>query len=453
MTAVGMFVALKRASPRTFAASHGLSPNLRGGNAAWRGSEIKLAFRPNAAPCDQAQSLAMEASTLGRAKLALSVGISAASVCRRAVRNCRVPEVAKYPIKWAPVLEGPCMRVVVFGATGYIGRAVVKELAARGHVVIAVTRQYSGINGNQTLGDAEKLFDGAMGVHVVVADVTDFVSVQCVLSDERVSADAAVCCLASRSGGRKDSFDIDYRATVNCIKAARLAKISKFVLLSAVCVQRPLLAFQEAKLLAEKKLMATADEMSYSIVRPTAFFKSLLGQVKSLKGGSPFVIFGDGESVLCKPISEADLASFIADCLWDPAKKNAVLPIGGPGPATSFKQRAELFFQQLGKKPRFFHVPYTFFDILQRVLDFGAGLFPEQMADTAEFGRIWRYYAEQSMLVLDPVTGEYRADMTPEYGTTCLNDFLVEALREGSTALKEQRLGAQSVGVRLGLPE
>lgn len=345
------------------------------------------------------------------------------------------------------------MRVAVFGATGYIGQAVVKELAARGHTVIAVTRQKSGIGGSQALGDVKKIFDGLSSVHVAAGDVTDVASVQSVLSGDGIPADAAVCCLASRSGGRKDSFDIDYQATVNCVEAARSANVSKFVLLSAVCVQRPLLAFQEAKLLAEKKLMDTAGEMSYSIVRPTAFFKSLVGQVKGVKGGSPFVMFGDGESVRCKPISEADLASFIADCLWDPAKKNAVLPIGGPGPAMSFKEQGEFIFKTLGKEPSFICVPYALFDAIQGVLDFFAGLLPEQMSDAAEFGRIGKYYAEQSMLVLDPSTGEYNANMTPEYGKTSLKDFLTEALQEGSTKLEDQKLGAQSVGSRLGMSE
>jgi divinyl chlorophyllide a 8-vinyl-reductase len=50
------------------------------------------------------------------------------------------------------------------------------------------------------------------------------------------------------------------------------------VLLSAICVQKPLLEFQRAKLAFEAKLQEAGD-ITYSIVRPTAFFKSLAGQV------------------------------------------------------------------------------------------------------------------------------------------------------------------------------
>ena len=50
-----------------------------------------------------------------------------------------------------------------------------------------------------------------------------------------------------------------------------------------------------------------------------------------MKTGKPYVMFGDGQLASCKPISEADLASFMADCVEDPKKANQMLPIGGRG--------------------------------------------------------------------------------------------------------------------------
>jgi hypothetical protein len=50
-------------------------------------------------------------------------------------------------------------------------------------------------------------------------------------------------------------------------------------------------------------------------VRPTAFFKSLAGQIELVKTGKPYVMFGDGNLASCKPISEQDLARFMADCI------------------------------------------------------------------------------------------------------------------------------------------
>lgn len=77
---------------------------------------------------------------------------------------------------------------------------------------------------------------------------------------------------------QKDSWAIDYQATLNTLEVAQEMSASHFVLLSAICVQKPLLEFQHAKLKFEEALQS-AQGITHSIVRPTAFFKSLAGQV------------------------------------------------------------------------------------------------------------------------------------------------------------------------------
>ena len=72
------------------------------------------------------------------------------------------------------------------------------------------------------------------------------------------------------------------------------------------CCNKPKLHFQFAKLKLEAKLQEQS-EISYTIVRPTAFFKSLSGQIDRVLAGKPFLIFGNGELTRCKPISDADL--------------------------------------------------------------------------------------------------------------------------------------------------
>ena len=111
---------------------------------------------------------------------------------------------------------------------------------------------------------------------------------------------------------------------MDALAAAHTAGISQMVLLSAICVQKPLLAFQHAKLAFEEALMESG--VPYSIVRPTAFFKSLSGQIDRLKRGKPFLVFGDGTLTACKPISDNDLADYLADCLDDESRHNRVLP-------------------------------------------------------------------------------------------------------------------------------
>jgi len=326
-------------------------------------------------------------------------------------------------------------RVFVVGATGYIGKFVVRELVARGYQVVSFARERSGIDAATT---AELTQQQLQGSEVRFGDVCTLNSL---LKDgirgERF--DAVVSCLTSRTGGIKDAWMIDYQATHNALEAAKAAGAGQFVLLSAICVQKPMLEFQRAKLAFEKELIDSG--LTYSIVRPTAFFKSIAGQVESVKKGKPYIMFGNGELTSCKPISEADLARFMADCLEDASKKNKILPIGGPGKAISAKEQGELLFELSGREPKFKKVPILMFDIIIPVLSALSKIFP-MLKDKAEFARIGRYYTSESMLVLNTVTGRYDADATPSYGSDTLRDFYARVLKGG---LAGQELGAHSM--------
>ncbi|KAK9714407.1 hypothetical protein RND81_06G091800 [Saponaria officinalis] len=333
------------------------------------------------------------------------------------------------------------INVLVVGSTGYIGKFVVKELVKRGYNVIAVARERSGIRGKY--GKDETVLQ-LYGANVCFSDVSNSGVLERSLEELGVCIDVVVSCLASRNGGIKDSWLIDYEATKNSLVAGRKLGAQHFVLLSAICVQKPLLEFQRAKLKFEADLIRMAEEdvgFSYSIVRPTAFFKSLGGQIELVKDGKPYVMFGDGKLCACKPISEPDLASFIVDSVLDEDKRNRVLPIGGPGKAVTPLEQGEILFSLLGKQPKFIKVPIEIMDFAIGVLDFLAKIFPS-LEDAAEFGKIGRYYAAESMLVLDPVTGEYDAENTPSYGTDTLEDFFQKVLREGMAG---QELGEQTI--------
>ena len=65
------------------------------------------------------------------------------------------------------------------------------------------------------------------------------------------------------------------------------------------------------------------------------------------------------------------------------------------------------------------------------------------LQDSAEFGRIGRYYATESMLLYDPETQQYLPDATPSYGRDSLEDFFRRAVKEDG--LKGQDLGDAAV--------
>ncbi len=333
------------------------------------------------------------------------------------------PTIAQTPA--APTRSAqPARRVLVLGATGTIGRATVHALAQRGHDVVCFVRPRSGV------GDVERLRLPA-GTTLRLGNVQDPGSLaRDGFAGERF--DTLVSCMASRTGAPKDAWAIDHQAHVHALDAARHAGVSQMLLLSAICVQKPVLAFQHAKLAFEKVLIESG--LDYSIVRPTAFFKSLSGQIERVKQGKPFLVFGNGTLTSCKPISDSDLANYLADCVDDDSRRNRVLPIGGPGEAITPREQGEHLFALLGRPPRFRHVPVGMLDGIIGLLGGAARIVP-RLADKAELARIGRYYATESMLVLDPQTGRYNAAATPSAGTETLFDFYAGVL-SGRIALE-----------------
>lgn len=313
-------------------------------------------------------------------------------------------------------------RVLLAGATGYIGRAVARELLRNDYEVMAIVRD-----------PAAEL----PGCEVLRTDISDAAGLQQCLAD--VSADAVISCVASRTGTPADAQRVDYAANQNLLASAATIGVRHFVLLSAICVQRPRLAFQKYKLAFEKELRNSG--LDFTIVRPTAYFKSLSGQIERLRAGKPFLLFGDGTQTACKPIGEPDLAAFIIDCLWNEAARNQVLPIGGPGPAITPREQGELLFELLGRTPHFRQVPPGLLALVAAILNPVGRILPG-VAEKAELARIGHYYATESMLAWDSRRNRYDADATPETGTDTLRDHYARVLREGLIGheLREHRL-------------
>jgi divinyl chlorophyllide a 8-vinyl-reductase len=316
-------------------------------------------------------------------------------------------------------------RIFVVGSTGSAGQAVVRALLKHDHdVVCFLNPRHRGDDGTAPAAFARM----APGAAVRFGEVTEPTSlVQDGFRGE--TFDAVVSCMASRTGGSDDAWAIDHRAHLHVLEAAKGAGVQHFILLSAICVQKPVLAFQHAKLAFEQALIASG--MRYSIVRPTAFFKSLSGQIDRVKRGKPYLVFGDGALTACKPISDDDLANYMVGCLDDPGRWDRIFPIGGPGPAITPREQGERLFALLGEPPRFRSVPVGLLDLIVFSLS-ALGRVSPSLAAKAELARIGRYYATESMLVLDPHTRRYDADATPSTGQETLFDFYADVLAGAS---------------------
>ncbi len=286
--------------------------------------------------------------------------------------------------------------VLIVGATGYIGSKVVAEAVKQGHEVIAVTRSIK----------SEDQFPGA---EVVAADVTDRASIAKVFNKP---VDAVISCLGCHSGIAKDFDAIDYQATLNVLHSALDNGTKEFILLSAICVRRPELPLQLAKLKFEDELMRCG--IHYTIVRPTAYFWVFDSQARLIAKNRPAFLIGSGSQSVHNPISQEDLAEWMVSSIDNPERRDRVFVIGGPevdGNVISYKEAITMMFEAMGKEPRFISVPEWAFKSVIQITRF-LGLFSHRIGSFHELLKIIWYYMQYDM-------------RAPGYGTMTFKDHAI----------------------------
>jgi divinyl chlorophyllide a 8-vinyl-reductase len=291
--------------------------------------------------------------------------------------------------------------VLIVGATGYIGNAVVAEAVRQGYSVIAVARSLK--------NDCQ--MDGA---EVVLADVTDPASIAKMFNRK---IDVVISCLACRSGLARDFDAIDYKATLKILNAAIENGTDKFILLSAICVRKPDLPLQLAKLKMEDALIRSG--IDYTIVRPTAYFWVFDVQTRMIAKGKPGYVIGGGDQASHNPIAKEDLAEFMVGSIGSSERKNRVFIIGGPevpDNIVTYKQSLLMIFESMGKAPKVVSIPGWVLTSMIQLTRF-IGLFYRKIGVFSEFLKITYYYLENDM-------------RAPGYGSRTLKQHLTDITRK-----------------------
>lgn len=174
------------------------------------------------------------------------------------------------------------MKVLVTGATGFLGGHVAEQLVARGDAVRALVRKTSNTKHLQTLPGVE-LFEGSVEQPSRVRDAVEGV-------------DAIVHCAGIVKARSSDEFFmVNVGGTSNLVDAARrLGKsLKRFVHVSSleaagpsedggpvpVDQENPVTAYGRSKLAAEKVVLAAKDEIAVTLLRPGAIYGPRDGEI------------------------------------------------------------------------------------------------------------------------------------------------------------------------------
>ncbi|MCR8967498.1 SDR family oxidoreductase [Streptococcus zalophi] len=231
-------------------------------------------------------------------------------------------------------------KVLLAGATGYLGRFVMQELIKRGYPTKIIVRNKNKVN--------------------LIAETLEIVEEQVTSPEDLKGICEDVDIVISTVGitRQKDGLtymDVDYRANANLINEAKKSGVKKFIYVSVFKGEQ----LRHLKICEAKEKLGDylkASGLDYTIIRPNGFFSDMAEFLNMAKNGTVY-LFGDGTLKL-NPIHGKDLAIVVVDSIVNDEKE---LVIGGPE-LLSQNEMAVLALKAYHKKIRIVHLP----DFLRR---------------------------------------------------------------------------------------
>lgn len=240
--------------------------------------------------------------------------------------------------------------VVVCGATGYLGRHVVRALHADGWRVRALVR------------DAGRLRDAAEYCdEVFIGHPTDPTTLDGLFD----GAQAAFSSIGVRSFRRRPSFrDVDERANLHLVEAAERAGVARFVFVSILRGDE--LRDRSALIEARERVVdrLRSGTMSSTIIRPTGFFNDI-GVFREMAERGRVWLIGDDRTRL-NPIHGADLAEVVRAAIASDDTSDR--SVGGPDVMTQ-SEIATRAFEAAGRPVKVTRVPSGVVRVIGRLIE------------------------------------------------------------------------------------
>jgi len=234
-------------------------------------------------------------------------------------------------------------KVLIAGATGYLGRYLVMEAKKQGYWVRALTREKG------RLADISDYID-----EVFVAEVTNPETLMGICE----GIDAVISSVGiTRQKDGLNFMDVDFQGNKNLLNKAQKDKVTKFIYVSVLNAH----LMEDIKAIQAKERFVSElieSGLDYAIVRPTGFFSDMLEFLKMAQKGR-VSLFGDGSNKI-NPIHGADLAKVCVNLLDQPIKE---INIGGPEILT-YRKIAEMTFKVLNKKAKISTLPAWMLQII-----------------------------------------------------------------------------------------
>lgn len=236
------------------------------------------------------------------------------------------------------------MLVLVTGATGFLGRRVVRELMSRRHDVRCLIHSPG----------KERIFDHrAVDIHY--GSILEPPALEQALPDVQ----SVVHLVGIIRPTRRAGFDLMHRqGTANLAAAAKEAKVRELIYVSAMgATADASYPYLHSKRLAELEVINSG--LAYTILRPSVIFGEGDEFMNALAGlvrlGPLTPVIGAGRNRL-QPVAADDAARCIAMSVGNSMVKGKTINLGGPQ-RLNYNELVDEVVRAMGKRRRRIHIP------------------------------------------------------------------------------------------------
>lgn len=243
---------------------------------------------------------------------------------------------------------------LVTGATGSLGRRIVRQLREQGTPVRAFVRLFSRYD--------ELEYRGA---EIFIGDLKQDRDIK--------KACQGVDYIISAHGSGSDTQALDYRANIELIDRAKENNVKHFVYISVLGVDRGYTDAPVFKAKREVEKYLVASGLNYTILRPSGFANNLLPLAERFRETGIYLLVGDPQN-RSSIISTDDLAKIAIASPSTEGAKNQIFSVGGPD-VLKREDIPRIFSRIFNREPIVINSPLFVLDGLRS----GLGLFNPQI--------------------------------------------------------------------------
>jgi uncharacterized protein YbjT (DUF2867 family) len=250
-------------------------------------------------------------------------------------------------------------RTAVLGGSGFIGRYVVKRLAARGDVVPVGCRNAEAAKFLRPMGDVGQVEPLDVAIHD-----------EAILPALLAGSGALVNCVGIlRESGSQTFERIHHTAPAALARIARDAGVERFVHISAIGAdRRSASAYARTKAAGEA---AVRDAFpTVTILRPSVVFgpeDQFFNRFAAMAMFVPVLpLIGRGETRF-QPVYVGDVADAVLKCLEDSATAGRTYELGGPK-VYSFRELLEILLHEIRRRRWFVDLPFGIAELQAKLM-------------------------------------------------------------------------------------